>query len=113
MPKFEHAIDVVLRYAGGFVNDPADPGTQLFDTCGNTYHATDHRPLQRAIVACGERIVIDGAIRPGTVSAANRIPAQQLLESMRTEQARFYTDLVMRKRVLNRFLRGWLRRAAS
>lgn len=90
-----------------------DVATKVFDTSVNMGHPQAGRIFQRAIVACGGKCVIDGAVGPATVAAANKIPSKELLAAMRAGQARFYTGLVQRKPTLGKFLRGWLRRAAS
>jgi len=159
--RFRHAVEVVLRHEGGYVNDPADPGgetkygiskrayphldiagltreqaieiyrrdwwdrygydrirsldvaTKVFDLAVNMGPAAAHRCLQRALHACGYRLVtVDGVIGPQTINAANAVrPKAMLLAALRAEAAAYYRSLAERRPELKRYEQGWLNRA--
>ena len=173
MTRFESALNRVLRWEGGLVNNPADPGgwtnygislpwleSQGVDVDGNgRVDAEDiknlsrakaaqlyrslvwdvaydqlsddavagyvfdmevnmgqrraHLIAQRAALALGASLGVDGTLGPKSVTALNSVPPAALLAKMRELRRDFYRNLVKRKPALGVFLAGWLRRAGS
>lgn len=86
---------------------------KLFDTGVNIGPSRAVRIAQKACVSCGIQLVIDGRFGPGTLSAINAADPVKLLESMREQQASYYRAIVAKDPSQARFIKGWLRRAAS
>lgn len=65
-----------------------------------------HLCVQRALRACGSRVVDDGVFGPITTAAVNSVDPRSFMAAVRSEAAGFY-------RGLNKelYLRGWLNRA--
>jgi len=65
-----------------------------------------HLCVQRALRACGSRVVDDGIFGPRTTAAVNGVDPRPFMAALRSEAAGFY-------RGLNKelYLRGWLNRA--
>lgn len=99
------------KAAYGWLSDQTI-ATKTFDLAVNAGEHTAGLVLQRALGAAGWPVVVDGAIGPGTVAAANRCDPVELLVDLCAEQAAYYRDLVQRKPTLEKFLHGWLVRAA-
>lgn len=70
-----------------------------------------NRMLQQALGACGRIVVCDGKLGPITLNAANAIPADQLLSTLKQEVAEFLYHLVASDPSQNRFFDGWMNRA--
>lgn len=95
---------------------PGPIAVKLFDLAVNI--GPDHavRCLQRAVRACGRRIVEDGVlgrITVGAVRAANQVA---MLAALRSEAAGYYRTLAAIERGCKpdgdrEFLNGWLKRA--
>jgi lysozyme family protein len=69
--------------------------------------------LQKAVSACGHIVVVDGSLGPITIHAANAIPPDELLNTLKQEAVEHYYKLVARNDSLNVFLDGWLKRARA
>ena len=88
--------------------------TKVFDTAVNVGPAEANRILQRAVNEVGTAgLDVDGVLGPKTLAAVNAADPGRLLGALRAEQATFYGDLVDRNPRLGKYLKGWLRRAAS
>lgn len=81
-----------------------DAACKVFDMAVNMGHSRAHKLLQRAVGALD-----DGVFGPATLAAANA--CHNLTERLCKQQADFYRLLASRRPALNKFLRGWLRRA--
>jgi lysozyme family protein len=94
---------------------PAPIGAKVFDLGVNMGTGTAIKLLQRACNACEWHplLIIDGAIGPNTVEAANRIPGDRLLSQVRAEARNHYISIATSHPSLRRFLNGWLARATA
>ena len=94
-----------------------DLAGKVFDTSVNMGGKQAHILLQRAIRACGIRVVEDGALGPKCFGAvANLVAANSadaLLSSFRSEQAGFYRALIAKKVIFEKYREGWMTRAYS
>lgn len=98
------------RYGYGRIVDQV-VATKVCDMSVNMGGAQAHKLAQRAAVACGEAVVVDGALGPQSVAALNRCEPRELLLELCFQQQRFYQGLVMRKPSLVAFATGWAKRA--
>lgn len=87
--------------------------TKVFDMAVNMGAAKAHTLLQVALNGLGDRVAVDGRLGPQTRAAVNRSDGRRLLQELRATQAVFYARLVLRKPRLEKFLRGWMRRAVA
>jgi lysozyme family protein len=69
--------------------------------------------LQRALVACGRPVTVDGAIGAETVAAVTACDPPELYRAMCDEMAAHYRAIVAKHPADAGFLEGWLRRAAA
>ena len=81
-----------------------DAACKIFDMAVNMGHRQAHKLLQRAV---GERD--DGVFGPATLAAANE--CHNLTDRLCKQQAEFYHNLVLKRPVMKKFLKGWLIRA--
>ena len=84
---------------------------KFFDTIINTGFRNGSVILQNALLACGEKVIVDGWAGTKTYAAVNRVNPEVLLAAFRAEQANYYKRIVMRNPSQKRYIRGWLRRA--
>lgn len=99
------------RYRYGEI-DPLDVATKVFDFAVNMGPANGHRILQRALVEAGQtHVVVDGAIGPQTIGAANTADPGRVMQAMRHHAAEYYYRLAKRRVESRQFLFGWLNRA--
>lgn len=64
--------------------------------------------LQRAINKKGGNVVVDGAIGPKTIAAANAIPPKELFDELVKQRADFFHRIAKGKNAV--FLKGWMNR---
>ena len=83
----------------------------FFDMCVNQGRGTAVKILQRACVAKGADIAIDGGMGPGTMGAIETYKPST--ERVRCYRLKHYYDLVNAKPEQERFLYGWYKRAIS
>ncbi len=83
----------------------------FFDCCVNQGRGTAVKLLQRACVAKGADIKVDGGMGPNTLNAIKKYKTE--LERGRMHRVKHYMDIVARKPEQERFLFGWYRRALS
>jgi lysozyme family protein len=83
----------------------------FFDCCVNQGRGTAVKLLQRACVAKGADIKVDGGMGPNTLNAIKKYKPE--LERCRMYRVKHYMDIVSRKPEQERFLFGWYRRALS
>lgn len=100
------------RWGFGRIED-GDVAAKVLNLAVNMGARQAVRLLQRALRACGRVLAEDGALGPVTVVAVNETPAHCLLAALRSEAAGRYRLLVAGNRALERFEKGWLRRAYS
>lgn len=81
---------------------------KMFNVAVNVGKSQANKFLQRAAGAYP-----DGVVGPKTLAAIKASLPTVLLEDIRSEQATFYRSLAEMHPALQKFLRGWLRRAAE
>ena len=77
-----------------------------FDMCVNQGRGRAVKILQRAAVAKGADIEVDGGLGPMTLEAISNVE----LDRVRAYRIKYYADLVTRKPDLEKFYFGWFRR---
>lgn len=96
---------------------PAMVAWKVFDIAVNTGPKRAATILQQALNACTQNVGIDGDLGPQTIAAVRRLAtagaSDRLLRSIRSCQAGFYRGLAAQEPKLQRFLKGWLNRAAA
>jgi len=100
----------------GFARLPDAAAAKTFDLSVNMGPAHAIECLQRALRACGHRVVEDGVLGEGTALAAARADPGSLLSALRSEAAGYYriSAALARGQRANgdhEFLDGWLNRA--
>lgn len=159
---FFGAIDRVLGFEDGYVNDPVDPGGEtnfgiskrqypdlnirnltrreaveiyfrdywtpynlaalppaiggkIFDLGVNMGSVTAIKLLQRAAGAGapGSAFRVDGKIGPMTIAAVATSPEDKLLERIRVLAMKRYEAIIRSHPAMERFRRGWMRRATA
>ena len=83
----------------------------FFDMCVNQGRGTAVRILQRACVAKGADIAIDGGFGPGTQNAIETYKPS--VDRVRCYRLKHYYDIVNNKPEQEKFLFGWFKRALS
>lgn len=92
----------------------ADVAAKMFDMSVNMGARQAHKITQRACNKMGMNLVVDGIAGTQTRNTINSIDnADALLEGLKMEQVAFYNRLVEQKPVLNKFIKGWTRRALA
>lgn len=89
---------------------PAGVDTAVFDCAVNNGIAVAGILLQRAIIACGHGVVVDGEIGAQTLKAtllASRSDLEAHFLQLRRQR---YTDIVLHNAGDAKFLKGWLAR---
>jgi lysozyme family protein len=88
--------------------------TKIFDTSVNLGAGRTHKILQRCLKVNGfPDIVDDGNLGPKSISAVNSCDPTNLLNSFRQAQANYYQAVVAAHPEDQKFLKGWLSRAAE
>lgn len=111
----ERAIEIYWeRYwqGRGYERLPEAVAIKVFDLAVNVGRLLAGICLQRALRACGARVVEDGVIGPKTAAAAANVDPAALLAAVRSEAAGEYRRMasITGQRV---FEAGWLNRAYS
>ncbi len=84
-----------------------------FDASVNHGPGGAKKLLQRALVACGHQIAVDGAVGPKTLGAAQLTKPEDLGRAYLEQRRALYHRIVERNESQNVFLRGWLNRVAD
>ncbi len=84
-----------------------------FDASVNHGPVGAKRLLQRALVACGRDISVDGIIGPKTLEAASLVRSVDLGRAYLAQRSALYHRIVERKPDQKRFIRGWLNRISD
>jgi lysozyme family protein len=85
--------------------------TKVFDASVNCGPLRGAAMLQRAANHCGHKLDDDGILGPISLKAINECDQKKLIIEMAQEMRDYYMDLVVRKPLLKKFLKGWLMRA--
>jgi lysozyme family protein len=89
---------------------PAGLDIALFDTAVNLGTGRAVILLQRALVACGWGLVVDGDLGPATMNAALHHPAGDVWARLLQERTAFYQNIALSHPTMAKFLKGWLAR---
>lgn len=110
------------KYKYGLIEDQ-EIATKIFDLSVNMGAYQSHKLAQRALNECRkiypkvELLDVDGILGSGTRTAINMMNKMrkndQLLMAIRKQARTFYINLTLSNHNLDKFLKGWLRRAAS
>ena len=83
----------------------------LFSFSINMGSRRAHKLTQRALLACGEHIIVDGILGPISFTALNGVSQDMVLGALKAEAACFYRGLARRRPTSAKYLKGWLKRA--
>ena len=95
----------------GLVNQRV--ATKLFDLAVNLGLASASRMAQEVLNDLGADLSEDGHWGPHTEAALNVAPSERLLDHLCREAADYYQALAAHRPTSEKFLRGWLARAAD
>jgi lysozyme family protein len=87
--------------------------TKLFDLGVNLGVRSAVRLLQDGLNTLGAFLETDGRLGPQTLMAANSVAPEKLLQVLCLEAAQHYQAIVANRPVSQKFLKGWLTRAAA
>lgn len=79
------------------------------DCCIN--HGRFASILQRAILDCGQPVVVDGKFGAKTFTALKACPPMTLAKAIYIQRKKYYEKIVARNPSQKVFLKGWMRRA--
>jgi lysozyme family protein len=99
------------QYGLGTMPDPV--GAKTFDTIVNMGASGGFRVLQQALRSIGQDVDIDGILGPQTRGAVAAADPARLLPAQCLVQAAHYEAIVAQHHALQKYLRGWIRRARS
>ena len=91
---------------------PERTAYKVFDVAVNAGHHRAHVLLQTTLQALGSNVVADGIIGKQTLLEVAKYSDSNILNTYCHEQADFYRALVQKKPINQKFLKGWLNRAA-
>ena len=105
----KHKYDKMATMVDG---DYSEIAIRVFILAVNIGPRNAHKCLQRALLACGEELDVDGIIGEHTkrLLLSN---GHKIIFPFRSEAAGFYRSLVAGRSELKPFLKGWLDRAYS
>jgi hypothetical protein len=86
-----------------------DLASRVFDMSINAGRVEAVKILQRAIVASGTQIAVDGNLGPLTAAAADSRPTLPILNAYRSGREAYYRSIATTPEILE----AWLRRAAA
>ena len=67
--------------------------------------------LQRAVIDCGQSVIVDGKFGPKTFAALKACEPQSLAKAIYKQRVKYYHKIVSNNSSQKVFLKGWLRRA--
>lgn len=100
-------------YGMGVDKFPEEIQDKLFDMNVNHGLRNSIKILQRALLACGLRLAIDGVPGPTTVALAKQANPTQLRAELIEERLNFYRRIIARDPSQKVFWKGWEKRAKS
>lgn len=87
---------------------------KIFDMAVNMGSSQAHKIVKRALNAEKNiRIVVDGNLSLDNINSINECDQKILLKYIRELERKFYIEIVNKNPKLNKFLNGWLKRAAE
>lgn len=67
--------------------------------------------LQRAIIDCGQSVIVDGKFGPKTFAALKACEPVKLAKAIYDQRKKYYEKIVARNPSQKVFIKGWMRRA--
>ncbi len=67
--------------------------------------------MQRAVIDCGQSVVVDGKFGPKTFAALKACEPQELAQAIYIQRKKYYEKLIARNPSQEKFRKGWFRRA--
>ncbi len=93
---------------------PEPLAIKFFDLCVNMGPGQATRLLQEALNCCRYKVVVDGIMGQDTISIANLVTTPEaVVSALRARALGFYRELMAKKPELNKYRKGWERRALS
>ena len=127
--NFQKSLEFTLRWEGGYVNDPVDPGGETkFGISKRAYPDVNIKDLTREEAAAIYKrdywdatncdsfssdlacVRFDCAVNCGIARALIIADGSKTAEDMIQGREVFYRDLVKRKPLMGKYLTGWLNR---
>jgi lysozyme family protein len=84
---------------------------KLLDTAINIGQGTAAKLLQKSLCDIGIPVKVDGLMGPKTIDATNRADPEKLMAILKARLIEQYQALIKRNPALDKYRRGWLRRA--
>lgn len=85
----------------------------VFDHAVNAGIKSTGLILQKALNSMFSEVVIDGQIGPKTIEFTNKTSGKILFDLIKQGRVDYYNNLVTKKPILKKFLKGWLNRVNS
>ena len=130
--QFNKSLDFVLRWEGGYVNDPNDPGGETkFGISKRAYPEENIKDLTRAraselykrdywdVMHCSDHdprmacVVFDTCVNCGIARCAIWLEGEATPEGLIAHRKHHYQDLAKRKPLMAKYLKGWMNRVAA
>ena len=86
--------------------------TKVMDVAVNCGEPRAERMLQLAANSLGAKLQVDGNMGPKTLAVVNSLDPKKLVVAMKDEQVKYYNAIVAARPLNQKFLAGWLKRAA-
>lgn len=110
--------EVEMIYAAGYwkpigLDNVIDQtvATKIFDLAVNAGPGVASARAQRACIACGQQVTVDGWIGPNTLKAINACNPKDFVAAFKEQQRDHYLDIVAHDHTQLTFLYTWIRRA--
>lgn len=98
------------RWRCGEIKDK-NIASKYLDLVVNLHPKTAGNILQRALCAAGKKVTWDGVVGSKTLAAVNGAASVALLAAMRSEQACHYRMRIQDSPAMDKYRKGWMRRA--
>jgi lysozyme family protein len=132
MDNFKFAMKFTEKWEGGYVNDPQDPGGETkYGISKRAYPKLDIKNLSIDEAyeiyyrdywlrcGCGNYdkglacSLFDAAVNCGASRALQWLEVVTSAEEFNNRREKYYNDLVVKKPVLGKFLKGWMNRLTA
>lgn len=130
--QFNRALEFVLRWEGGYVNDKDDPGGETkFGISKRAYPEVNIKELTREqageiyrrdyydVFGCNDRpysialTLFDTAVNCGIARTAVWLDGSKDAEDVIKQRESHYHTLVKKKPLMGKYLKGWLNRLSA
>jgi hypothetical protein len=132
LSNFEKALAFVLRWEGGYSNDPHDPGGETkFGISKRSYPDVNIKDLTResaaqlyrrdywSVMGCDQRlpdiglVVFDSAVNCGIARTTVWLESDPTVEGMLAQRKHHYENLAKKRPLMAKYLKGWMNRVAA